>query len=310
MVDIFNMTIKDINDDNYLKEIKCNNINYIKKIIDENVNINLYPIFILAIRYNAYDIVILCIKNCVNIHQQNEYALMLATRIGNYKIVSLLLNLDIDLHIQPYKSLAEYKKYTDGFELFKIIQQYNADGTPNEYALLLSVYYNKLDVLKLLIDHGANINNDCILKIAISRNHLDIVKFLIEMNIYSYEIIKNALFYSMNSEFLRYSINMFDYLLSKCIFDEIKYEIFISAISQYNFEIIQYCLDHNVDINFENSCALLKAIKLEDCYESIKFLVKRGANITNHIMKIAKNKNDDDLMHLMQYLLKSINDEI
>ena len=56
----------------------------------------------------------------------------------------------------------------------------------NDKALRYAVHYNRLNVVKFLIESGANIHalKDLALRLAAERGHLDVIKYLVEKGYY------------------------------------------------------------------------------------------------------------------------------
>lgn len=274
-----------------MHQIKNNNINDITEILDKNAGKDLEMIFKITTFVGNYEIVKLCLDYGVNIHIDNEYALINSIRYGHVNIVNLLLELGADIHTRSDKSLTEYDEYKSEYKLFEIISHYTSEVKPKEYALLWSIYNGKLDILKILIENGANINiyNNCILQVAVCARHYDVVQFLIKLDIFSQADINLALLNSINWRHI-WESKIFYFLLTKVDFDEMVCQIFLKAIYFCNFEILQYCLDNGLDINFDYSRALSEAFKYYR-YSVVSFLLNHNAYITDDIVTIAKQNN-------------------
>ena len=92
------------------------------------------------------------LKCGVDIHTDNDYALIGAARNGYLEVVKYLVEQEADIH---------------------------AD---NDCALRWAAENGHLRVVKYLVEHGANIHadNDCVLRWAAEEGHLEVVKYLVE----------------------------------------------------------------------------------------------------------------------------------
>lgn len=135
-----------------------NNLEKVKEALTHQVNVN---------AYNA----------------ESNTVLMLAAFSGNKEIVQILINHGANIH-------------TTNAEIYEIVSQLNAqsyDYLSNTYpfvnvvgscgtALSVAIRYGHYDIVKLLINHGANINisTDNPFIYAAGTGHCDIVKLMIE----------------------------------------------------------------------------------------------------------------------------------
>jgi hypothetical protein len=118
-----------------------------------------------------------------------------------------------------------------------------------------------LEVVKYLIEHGANINadNDAALRFSAQNGHLEIVKYLIE---------HGANIHSVNDHALRFSaqkghLEIVKYLIEHGanIHDKNDHALRLSA-QKGHLEIVKYLIEHGADINvIKNNTTLDKVIK-------------------------------------------------
>lgn len=141
----------------------------------------------------------------------------------------------------------------------------DAGGTPLHYA----AYTGQLDVVKLLISHGADINqvyNDGIvaLHMAANQGHLDIVEFLIDKGADINQRTENG-----NTAL-------------------------IWAAAEHRLDVVKFLVDKDADINQTNNngdTALIYAAR-EGHVDVVKLLVDKGADV-NHA-----NKNGHTALHI------------
>lgn len=130
---------------------------------DENTTISIKDMINYSITNDLIDILKFLVANHINISIYLDNALYLAVSMDNYSIVKYLLSLGAE---------------------------------PNSEALIQSVFLGNLEIVKSLVNGGANVNtykNEPI-RIAIDFNFTDIIEFLLDNGV-SYTIYKKELLF-------------------------------------------------------------------------------------------------------------------
>lgn len=119
--------------------------------------------------------------------------------------------------------------------------------------LVTCAEYGTLDIMKCLIDAGANINehdHECLIK-AGRYNHFDVIKYLIDIGVKQYN----------------------------------DYYVFRHCVMRGQLDIAEYLLDHGAKINAKDNQALKYCINHSNM-KTVKFLIEKGAdsNVVHEIM--------------------------
>ena len=119
-------------------------------------------------------------SNVNKLNEDKETIINYAIIKGNIKIVKHLIKLKAKLNIKSKVNYAFTIKNSKIINSIKITQDIGANGdTP----LLLAIKTQNLELVKLLVKNGADVNFEkpnTPLKIAIKENNIDIVKFLLK----------------------------------------------------------------------------------------------------------------------------------
>jgi len=197
------------------------------------------------------------------------YILMNIFQYYKMRFYSLLLSVSTSLVGWWNQSITEkplYNLYTSiiNSDLDAITKAYQSGGLDiifmNEYgenALMIAVKYNQFNIVKFLVEHGININ---------------------EQNPHTGN---NALFYIntfQNPEILHYLID--NGINLNCINNKGENILMISvSVSNYNF--VRYLVEKGININVTNKCgktALMMAVILHD-EKMVAYLLQNGADI-------------------------------
>jgi len=138
----------------------------------------------------------------------------------------------------------------------------------NDSALRWAAFDGDLDVVKYLIDKGADIhaNDDNALKQAASRGHLEVVKYLVE---------KGANIHADNNDSLRW------------------------AASNGHLEVVKYLVEQGADIHAENEKALRWAVR-NGHLEVIKYLIEAGADVRKvDFEELVSGRKYKDVLYLL-----------
>lgn len=172
-----------------------------------------------------------------NINEKIEYgntAIIIAIENNHIELVKLLIQCGVDICIQNF-----YERT----------------------ALYFAIKYNNLEIAKLLIDTNREIikydNIYYLYETAIDNENIDMIKFLLENNVYENDN-KN------------------------CLREVIRCSIFSSKITKKGLEILKIILDQNIDLNSEDySGSTIFTISIEENVDIdvIKLLLEYGANL-------------------------------
>ncbi len=263
-----NSNYKDLNQELILS-INSNNVYRVKVLIEAGANINYImdekSILDLALDNKSLDIIKILVEKGVEISRENAvriYELSLDT--FNYKVIDLIKD-----KYKLEKGLVDNNKYflflcySSDLEKIKKFIKKNCikpkeifDNT-NTNALIIAVYCNKLDIVKMLIeeykfDINHKNNNGCTaLMFASEKGNLEIVKLLIERGA---------------------DINQQDNQLDTAL---------IKACRNGYKEIIELLIEKSISIN-EKGCegwTPLMIASQNGYLEIVKILIEKGANI-------------------------------
>lgn len=180
----------------------------------------------------------------------------------------------------------------------------------NEYNYILefATAFGNLEIVKKLIESGANINyrKSIAFKIACLKGHLDVVKYFLELNKLDKNNLSNVLVDTLDNDHIEIVL----YLLSDKYIDLFDigylydYALRIS-LDKNLFDIASILLKHGANINVLNGYILLNAIKHNNI-PVVDFAIKAGVNrkfFREGISIARKNSNHQVLGMLIQILL-------
>jgi len=120
------------------------------------------------------------IQEGVNIHAQEDYALIWESYHGHLEIVRVLLKYGAYVHAIGYQSL-RWASEDGHLEVVKLLLEYGSDvHARDDYALRCASKNGHLEVVKLLLENGADVHareNEA-LRWASDNGHLEVVKLL------------------------------------------------------------------------------------------------------------------------------------
>ena len=175
----------------------------------------------------------------------------------------------------------------------KIINDYNIDfnikDQSNIYILEYAIIFNKINIVKLLVEKGARIDildesNRSILYNVIKYSYIDILKYLIDKD---KEIVGNTILEIADNEKnipLFYAIKFYNLDAIKLIMDNM-YNYFIKnndgnsaihiAVLSNDFNIFKYILHKIKNINLKNNKGetCFHLIIINKCYDMLKFIL-------------------------------------
>lgn len=144
-----------------IKSSKCNFIDGIKKALTDGVNNNccIHDSLINSIIFGYVEIFKLIIENNIDIHNNYEELLRIASEKNNIEIVKYLVEHCADIHIgedHPLKMSISH----NNIELTKYLISNGADvKSKNNYMIKWSATNGNLGMLKLAIENGADVNS-------------------------------------------------------------------------------------------------------------------------------------------------------
>ena len=166
----------------------------------------------------------------------------------------------------------------------------------------IAVKANNVDITKLLLDNGANINNKEAFEEALLNDYDDIVKCFVErgFNVNSYSRISTYVYYVW--VFLYCDLDTVKYIhqySNKLNADEL-HEAMMNSVEQGNLELLQYLkelgADFSIDyVNSSNGSRLdsqLIVATRNGYFDVVKFLVENGSGTSNY--------SKDELEHLKE----------
>ncbi len=227
---------------------------YLKFVI-KNINKikNFKFILYFAIFMNRLDIVEYLIANHQYKQHEIDRAIAVATGSGNLEMTKYILRLGGDLHFTDEWAFIEACK-SGNLEVLKYILDMSErlTGRPvdinvlNSAALREAISYNHLEIVKYLLEHQINIPsvNDY-LEIAISKGNLEMTKMLLD---YGLDIHENE-----------------DIALRE-------------AVMRNNFEMIKLLIENGADIHCRDDFPLMQCVS-NDRIHIVKYLITQGADI-------------------------------
>ncbi len=139
----------------------------------------------------------------------------------------------------------------------------NIRDDQSNYLLLYAILFNKINLVKLLINKGARVDitdneNKSILYLAIKYNYIDIIKLILETNVHSIGISVHDIKDTNNNIPIHYSIIfkniealklLLQYGSNPNITDKSGNNSLHLAVYSRNIEICRNILNHNIDVN-------------------------------------------------------------
>lgn len=149
------------------------------------------------------------------------------------------------------------------------------DETPAE----LAAKNGHLKALKYLIQHGANVDYDSLLSLAVEGEELDVVKCLVgEYRVdVSYDILREVVENSYGLEMLKCLIEEQHGSITSSSYDA----LLISAASSGSWEIVKYLVEEkNADVNYMDDDCIGDSLHIaarSGNFEMVKYLMGHGA---------------------------------
>lgn len=157
----------------FIKCIEGNDLNAVVRLLKSGVNVNAdfgVHVLKLSIENKNWDMVFVLLEHGADIHAYNDYALRLSAASGRADIVTALLGLGADINAGKgigICSALELSVKHNHASVVTVLLRANVDiHADNDYALRLSMQFRYLEIMKVLLEYGANVqcNNRQILK--------------------------------------------------------------------------------------------------------------------------------------------------
>ena len=219
-------------------------------------------------------------------------------------VIRYLLKTDIDINAENVELIILYSDDYSEEELLEMFDNFKENKkifTPLAYALS----FGDFDIIKLIIDNGADINNGA-MKLAVLFNKIVVIEYLIKQGakIRKYDhknatmsvakiLIKNTSEDELNNDYIlnlyierKASIEVLSLLIEKGV-DVNKQDVEFSApifhaINVGNLDVIKLLLDNGTDINLVNKkgeTPLIYAIKTRKNDAIVLYLIENGADV-------------------------------
>ena len=210
------------------------------------------------------------IKNCVNIniHTCNDYPIYWSARNNHFKIVKYLVKNGANVNARNSHIIVSTVE-KGNLEILKFLFENGANYSKNYRAIEYAVHHGHLDIVQYLYEIDANIcvNNNIIIKIASSQNHLKIVEYLLK---YQFDNDDNLIF--LLNEIYHFHLNFNENLIHKInvLLWCIKLDIYDYFEDHFNgkFEVYEFLLNNEVCENFENE--MYKYAKFKNNYITLE----------------------------------------
>lgn len=290
--------------------VEQGNIDMVKYFYQNGADIHLKDKLVLqkSVYHENFEITQFLVETGANV-SGNEWLLNTATFNYDNKLVKYLVEHGADISYYAMNTAI------DDSEMFMcLFENGGADiARKNINSLLIkSIEGGDLRIVKLLVENGANIHDggDKVLHTAISQNHYEIAKYLVENGskpafLYDFygskfHIVKLLMDYGCNDDITKMLVtaSYHGHL------DTVKYLVengadvhvdddkaFIYAVIESNIDVAKYLLQFGMDINMNNEYLLRYHIRRKNG-GMIKFLVDNGANIHDHHPTIVKWYNE------------------
>ena len=227
---------------------------------------------------------------------QNNDLLNIASKVGNLKIVKLI----IEEKTQSEKDLALIEASKNGhLEIVKFLIDNGANiHTEDDGVLFEAVENDHLDVVKFLIDNGIDIlDNTRILNTTLNNKNLDIFNYLLEKGaIIENEFLCSAII-SEKIDMVKLSIDKFNI--------KPKDKDILLIVYNNDTKLLKYLLEKGLNINYENNSLFLKAAFLGK-FNIVKFLIDNDVSIKTNKYKVILNASKSENLNLLEYLINNI----
>ena len=191
--------------------------------------------------------------------------------------------------------------YTVNFECQKVFNFLIENGHPGDYdSIIQACLLGNLEMVKILIEKGIDINNHNLLENACQGGNLKIVKLLVKNNIK----IDKKIIYSITQACKENNYEIVKFLIDICNKKDIKikkiishYDLLEIAYENDNLKIMEILLQNEIEIKNKHFEWICKNNKLE----MLKLVFKYGRNLNfKDAAKIAVQNRFDNMIDYLQ----------
>ena len=241
---------------------------------------------------------------------------------GNLNMIKLLLDNGASI---SNSSLRIYSSRENTLEIIKYVLSLRTDPTitkNDNWMIYAAINNGNLELLKLLLNFGADFytKDERYMEDATHWGQLEIMKFFIQLGIYTQEELNNCLVIAAGSvelETIQYLINVGADITSEVIsvasicgnLSIVKFlislgvditpRVFINACYADNIQLVKYLIDMGADIHVEDD----KAITSTPDIKLVKLLVDLGVNAFAHDNQAIINSARHGNLEIVQYLV-------
>ncbi len=244
-----------------------------------------------------------------------NFLLRLAVAANNFENVKFLIEKGADINEADdgyYKCALYYAVYYNNYDMTEYIL--NLNPAYIDEAVYEATKNNNIDILKLLFDNGANINNKEAFEEALKNDYDDIVMLFVERG------------FNVNDRSRMSMEPYYVWVFSYCDLDTVKYihnfrndlnydelcTAVYNSVEQGNLELLEYLKELNADfsndyVNSSNGSRLdsqLMVATRDGYFDVVKFLVENGCTANNYTEEekeilVNKAKESDDIYNYL-----------
>ena len=226
-----------------------------------------------------------------------KHAELLANAVKEEEIDLVKYSLNNGAIVNQYNNAPLRQAVVRGnLDIIKFLIERGADTTNN----IVQYSYNP-ETVKFLMEQGADIhqNNGEALTIASASGNLNVVKYLIENGIN----VKTEGRYALIMAISKKHLNVVKYLLEKeAPIHRVGGGVLGAASSEGNLEVIKYLLENGANIHIENDYAL-KIASSNGYLEIVKYLIQHGSGNISKALKKAEKNNHTNIVKYLQRLI-------
>lgn len=222
----------------------------------------------------------------------------------------------ITLYDRRLIAVNDYTKYTQTPKIQKInkvstIKQLIVDGAnpkanEDDFFVWACAFYSKSIIKYLLQFCDINTQKGLPLTQAVSEGRLDIVKFLVENGADIHADDDTPVFYSVFRGNTKNLSSILKYLVEADKFTEHMNYAFQHACEIGNYEVVSYLLKKGADVNYDYGCAL-KYAAMNGHVKIVKLLIDNGIDLKEYgEMAITWAKKDDKPQAVIKLIKKEM----